>query len=122
MSGGDRALPKRARLLSPADYRRVFDRPAKSADRFFVVLACPNGGSMARLGLAISRKCSQRAVRRNRVKRLVREAFRRERLRLFGVDFVVLCRPGVDDQNNRDLLTSLANHFERARHRTCGTS
>jgi ribonuclease P protein component len=115
-------FPKSARLLSPHDYRRVFAEPSRSSDRFLVVLGRSNGGAPARLGLAVSRKCSQRAVRRNRLKRLVREVFRRRRGRLFGVDFVVLCRPGVEAQSNRELFVSLTDHFEKVRLRICGTS
>lgn len=46
----------------------------------------------ARLGLAISKRVSKRAVERNRIKRLLRESFRRVRHRLPAVDVMVMAR------------------------------
>ena len=46
----------------------------------------------ARLGLAISKRVSKRAVERNRIKRLLRESFRRVRHRLPAVDLMVMAR------------------------------
>ena len=49
------------------------------------------------MGLAIAKKCARRAVDRNRLKRLVRESFRLERLGLPGLDLVVMCRRDAVD-------------------------
>lgn len=46
----------------------------------------------ARLGLAISKRVSKRAVERNRIKRLLRESFRRVRHQLPAVDLMVMAR------------------------------
>ncbi len=46
----------------------------------------------ARLGLAISKRVSKRAVERNRIKRLLRESFRRVRHQLPAVDMMVMAR------------------------------
>lgn len=58
----------------------------------------PNGGPQARIGIIASKRVAARAVDRNRAKRLVREAFRRLRHRLGGVDVVVQLKrcPGRD--------------------------
>jgi ribonuclease P protein component len=49
----------------------------------------PNGGPRARIGIIASKRVAARAVDRNRAKRLVREAFRKLRHRLGGIDVVV---------------------------------
>jgi ribonuclease P protein component len=57
----------------------------------------PNDSSHARLGIITSKRVARRAVDRNRARRLVREAFRKLRHRLDGIDVVVQlrrCPPG----------------------------
>src|SRR5690606_34162777 len=70
------------RLLSPVDFTRVFGAGRRSSDALFNVIAMPGPGPGARLGLAISRKVSRSAVQRNRIKRVVRESFRKQGARL----------------------------------------
>ena len=69
-------FPKRARLLKPAEFSRVFKKAHRSSDRQLTILAAPNDLDYPRLGLAISKKHAKRAVDRNRIKRIVRESFR----------------------------------------------
>jgi ribonuclease P protein component len=90
----------------------VFAEPARSSDRFFTVLARPSSASSARLGLTVSRRAAKRAVDRNRLKRLAREAFRHNAA-LPPWDFVVLARPGADRADRRLLRASLDRHFEQ---------
>ncbi|HEB97907.1 MAG TPA: ribonuclease P protein component, partial [Thiotrichales bacterium] len=85
-------FPRQARLTRPAEFRRVFADGLRSGNRHMLVVAAPNDQGQARLGLAISRKVSPRAVVRNRLKRLIREAFRQRRARLAALDFVVVGR------------------------------
>jgi len=62
---------------------------------------------MARLGLAISKQVSRRAVERNRLKRLVRESFRRVRHRLPAVDVVVMARAQAAGMEGAQLLAQI---------------
>lgn len=101
------------RLGKPRDYRRVFQKAYKSSDKFLTVLARANGRSGPRLGLAIARKRLPRAVDRNRVKRVVRESFRRHLGLLDGLDLVVLANPGARGGENRQLTRSLEQHWRR---------
>ena len=57
--------------------------------RYFTVYVRPNGLSQARIGIIASKRVAPRAVDRNRMKRMVREAFRSIRRRLAGIDVVV---------------------------------
>jgi ribonuclease P protein component len=81
----------------------------------FTVLATENDGQAARLGLAISKKHCRLASSRNRLKRIVRESFRRNRATLEGLDIVVLNQPGTHRADNLALFDSLAQHWKKSR-------
>ncbi|MFP4130518.1 MAG: ribonuclease P protein component [Thiohalospira sp.] len=111
---------RRHRLLDEADFRHVFQQadPPRSSDAYLTLLARPdNGLDHPRLGLAIGRKVTPRAVGRNRIKRLARESFRAEQSRMPPVDVVVLARPAAAAADNATLRASLARHWKRLRQR-----
>ena len=106
-------FPRSARLLNGADYARVFEKAERFSDRYFTLLWRPNDQCGSRLGLAVSKKNCRRAVDRNRIKRLIRESFRRRRPDLPAVDVVVLTRRGVADADRIALHASLDRHWRR---------
>ena len=83
------------RLAGARCFARVFAEGSRSRSAALLVIACPSGLPTARLGLAIGRKHLRRAVDRNRVKRRIRESFRKHQARLRGLDVVVVGRPAL---------------------------
>lgn len=105
-------LPREARLRRAADFAALRHASGRFGGRCFSVRYRPNALGHARLGLAISKRVSKRAVERNRIKRLLRESFRRVRAQLPPVDLMVMAReqaaglPGLELLAEIDVLWS----------------
>ncbi|MEE9405104.1 MAG: ribonuclease P protein component [Algisphaera sp.] len=84
---------RRDRLHGGAAFKSVYDGKVRKHAGPFTVFSLPNGLEHGRLGLSVSRKVGN-AVRRSRVKRMLREAFRLSNdQRPVGFDWVVVVRP-----------------------------
>lgn len=101
-----------ARLSTRADYRRVFSEGRKTVGRSLILWAAAADDG-PRLGLSVSGKVGN-AVRRNRLKRLVREAFRLNRTKLASWDLVVYLRPGCRWRGLPDAQAELLETARRA--------
>ena len=106
-------LPRDARVRRAGDFAALRQASGRFGGRCFSVRWRPNGLDHARLGLAISKRVSKRAVERNRIKRLVRESFRRVRPGLPPVDLVVMAREAAAGVPGTDLLVELDTLWRR---------
>jgi ribonuclease P protein component len=100
--------PSRGRLSRSAEFERVYRQGCSTANRHLVLYSFPNAAAeKPRLGLSVSRKVGG-AVERNRVKRLLREAFARVEHELrTGQDVVVVARPSTSELAEREGLAGM---------------
>lgn len=87
---------KHLRLTRRNDIAKVFEAGRKTNDSLLTMLAAANGLAYCRLGVGVSSRHGN-AVKRNRAKRVCREAFRLIRHEMpGGWDFFVMPRGGVE--------------------------
>ncbi len=108
-------FPPMVRVRSRLDFAAVYERGVRISDGCLTLIVLPNDRPTSRLGLAVSKRCGN-AVRRNRLKRRLREVFRQSRADLpTGLDLVV--QPRADTPLKlevlRQSLISLAKRTTR---------
>jgi len=121
---GGTKRPKKGRLSRSAEFERVYRQGRSIGNRYLTLYVFPRGGVPAtgssspeltegpRLGVSVSRKVGG-DVERNKVKRLLREAFATEGERLPGdADVVVVARPDVRELAEREGLEGVRGALE----------
>jgi ribonuclease P protein component len=95
MSKPDQGLARSQRLTRSVDFQAAFESGRKAVGKRMALHLLPRPEGCLRLGVVSSRKIGS-AVARNRARRLLREAFRRNRHRMRGaVDVVLVARPAL---------------------------
>lgn len=93
------SFPKIRRLVSNSQFQAVLSRGRRRSDGLLVLYMAQNDCGYPRLGVSIG-KSHGIAVERNRLKRLLREAFRQSQQQIpAGFDYVLMARPAGEKRN-----------------------
>ncbi len=109
-------LPKACLLRKKGEFDRVYRQGRRLHGKGFSLIFAANAMEYNRLGISVQKKTG-RAVDRNRIKRIIREAFRLHR-EVFPdrKDIVLTVRPGFSLRSPADILaaiTGLMQKFEQ---------
>jgi len=105
------------RLKKPSQFQTVYQSKQWGASKYFTfnvlandVAIKANGQLPAVLGVTVSKKVSKRAVDRNRIKRQIREFFRKRQDQLQNASIVITAKPHcikADDKSRQESLLEL---------------
>ncbi len=116
------AFPKAEHLTFRSQFLRVQSGGAKFHTRHFILMVLANNPAdgdppvARRIGITVTKRVSKRAVHRNRVKRLVREFYRKNRDQLpAGVDLVVVAKRGAPELTLEQVTHELSSAARAAR-------
>lgn len=110
--GEDRkTFRKHERIRRRKDYTTVFQLGQRFHSKNFTVIINRNELEVSRLGLSVSKKVGK-AVRRNRIKRLLREFFRLSKSILpASQDIVIIVRKDVSAKKYQEVYQELGHLF-----------
>jgi len=97
MGSSGEKFPKAVRLIKPSEFQRV--KKEGKTTRAGAVKIASLTGNIRRLGVVVSKRVGK-ANQRNRLKRVVREFFRKNKSLFPRGDNVVIFSPGVADLEN----------------------
>ena len=95
----DEKLPKRERIQKTGDFKKVYRAGLSVRKPPVVLYYLPTTLGYSRIGFSISARSIKRATRRNRIKRLFKEAYRKNKTVLKnGFDLVISLRKDLRDE------------------------
>ena len=98
------SYPRELRLLTGGDFQKVFDAvEIKVPDQRLLILTRANGLDHPRIGFIISKKNIRHAVKRNLVRRVMRESFRLNQDNLPAHDMIIMAKKGAGEITSEEL-------------------
>lgn len=109
---------KDSRLKKPSDFKRVFKEGRRFSSPHFVLYVRESELPTARLGVSIAKRHFRLATRRNKIRRVAKELFRKElSARPKKRDFVVASRASYPERNIKEALEEIRYLITRPENR-----
>ncbi len=107
----DYSFDKRIRLLKTHEYLNLRKNSIKVENNNFYLIYKNNQFEFSRIGLTVSKRTGN-AVVRNRIKRIIRDFYRKNRYLVNNnYDINIIAKKAVAGKTNKELLKSLNNVF-----------
>ena len=106
-------FPRSARVRARGEFTEIFENGRRSAHPLLSLHWLRDTRS-PRLGLAVSRKVDPHAVGRNRIKRILRDDFRKLRMQLAPGAYVIVARPSAASVDGIALRTAFRGLLSRS--------
>lgn len=115
MSRGARkdGLSRRHRFAAQGAFGPVLRSARKIRGTRALVHVAAGRPGISRLGIALTRRVTPSSVHRNRIKRMVRELFRRHPVKQAGLDLVVALRERLDAAGHASLGAEVRSLFDQ---------
>ncbi len=109
----DNSFPAKFKVKTPRDFRNILSEGTKTHSKNFILYAKPNSLGFPRLGVSVGKKASASAVKRNRMKRVLREVFRRNKPAFSSNDLVFVIKNDVSGKKFSELRLEIKKLADR---------
>ena len=103
----DNSFPPKFKIKSSRDFRNIFSEGTKIHSANFILYVKLNSLGFPRLGVSVGKKASSSSVRRNRMKRVLREVFRKNKSAFSSNDVVFVVKNDVSDKKSSELRSEI---------------
>lgn len=103
----DNSFPAKFKLKTSRDFCNILSEGTKTHSENFILYAKPNSLGFPRLGVSVGKKASASSVRRNRMKRVLREVFRRNKPAFSSNDVVFVIKNDVSGKKFSELYSEI---------------
>ncbi len=100
-------------LLKSEQFNRVFNKGKVVRSKYLLIFSLENQLDYPRLGFAISKKSIKSAVKRNRIKRIIKEEFRHQKKLLQGIDIVIVSHNKILELLNHEVREILVTSWKK---------
>ena len=106
-AGSDNSFSAKFRIKKSKEFRNILSEGFKSHSRNFIFYRKPNSLGFPRLGLSVAKKASSSSPKRNRMKRLLREFFRKNKTDFRSDDVVLVIKNDISSKKLAELLSEI---------------